>query len=593
MLILTLLVVIVTWPLALTPNSALLGFSNIDAHDTVTLRGAVASLISGFPAALSDGVSPTLSRDLLHPIGFPILQLTPNLLDHLTAAPLALLLPFPLADNLWWMLALGACGWCAHRLGRRMGGEGGGWLAAVAFLTSEPLLREANLHHAPQAMLFWAPLYLEAVWVARERADLRTPALAGLWLALAAMSYWYLGMFLVLGTLPLLIVALGLRRTAVVGAVAAAVAAPLLLPQLLAWDERPLTARVRAPSLGAAVEAFSELDEGLRFKAWHGADPLFPWRPTPMDTSSRLSMVLVAAAIAGALRFPRAVALALAAIPALGAVMVLGPVLRWGETAVTVGGDPILLPFEYLGRLHPTLGRLTWPERWGVLLPIGLVALASRAPRPLLLAALVLVENAVFSANLPLQLTPLRGELCWRALSSASGAVIELPLRRAALRSGRVGIHQRLHGRPVVNPLSLPPGVMLPDAWRAWSRSQPLIAYLRAFEGGAWPPDPGAEAVRSIRAAGVSAVAVDVEPNRLLTDGGINRYRGGLSRHLGPPIDLGCALVWWLDSAPAPEGVDGEGFRAAEAAWQAENPSPQIDALIEPLWGPPNKRPGG
>ena len=128
--------------------------------------------------------------------------------------------------------------------------------------------------------------------------------------------------------------------------------------------------------------------------------------------------------------------------------------------------------------------RLTWPERWGVLLPLGLIALAARAPRPALLAALVGLESLVVSGNLPTETTSFEFRKCWTRISHTTGAVLELPLDRAGLQAPRVGVHLRMHRRPVLNPVLLPPGAKAPTAWNQFLDEQPLLRYIRSFESG-------------------------------------------------------------------------------------------------------------
>ena len=109
---------------------------------------------------------------------------------------------------------------------------------------------------------------------------------------------------------------------------------------------------------------------------------------------------------------------------------------------------------------------------------------------------------------------------------------------------------------------------------------------MRAFEAGAHPDDPGPAAIQAAQEAGISAVVVDAEPGRLLTPGGVNRYEAGLGRHLGRPVDLGCALVWWLEpdiKAPTPV-PDGDAWREEAAAWKAAHPVPVLETLIQPTW---------
>lgn len=582
-------VVLLTWPMATSPGTMLTGFPSIDAQDTQMLRGLVADVLT-HPWTWPD------TDRIYFPEGFPALLLTPNLLDHLTAAPFVFLLPFPWADNAWWVVVLLLNGLCAHRLGRRLGGsEAAGWLAALAVLTSEPILREANLHHAPQAMVFWGPLYLDALLGMRREASQRRAAMAALWLALAAMSYWYYGLFLVVGTAPLL-VRLRPKELGIGAAVILATCAPFIAPQLMEWDTRPLTKGGMIPAPAMAHESYDALPDSAVFSAQHGSDLLWWVRRGPLDLSNRVSIVLVVAAIWGAIRSRRDTDSdkALGAwnrrslwfMAGIGGVMIMGPWLRHGDGLWLGVGDPVKLPFQWMRELHPFLARLTWPERWGLLVPLALAALAARAPKPALFAGLIVIENLVLSGNAPLQTTSVRHKTCWKHLDTAPGALVVLPFRRGGLRASEVGVQQRFHRRPVVNPVLLPPGALAPPLWHHWRETEPLMIYLTELENGRSPGDPGGDAVRSFQAQGISAIAVDVEPGGVLTAGGINRYRAGLGRHLGPPIDLGCALVWWLDTtSPPPTGLeDGDIWRKEAAEWKEAHPAPELDTLIQPTW---------
>jgi hypothetical protein len=589
---------LLSWPLVLHLDTALIGFPSIDSQDTLTLRGLFASML------LAPENWP-LSADAWYPIGYPILLLTPNLLDHLTAAPLVWLLPFPLADNIWWLSVLMLNGWAAHRLGRRAGGsEGAGWLCGLAFMASEPLLREANLHHAPQAMVFWAPLYLEAILDLREgRGEVRRAAIrAGIFLALSGLSYWYLAFFLGLASIPLLW-GIPLRALAWTGGTAGLISAPFLLYQLIGWDSRPLTSHevTLAPATGTA-DSFSAISESSWFVTQHGSEPLWLWSGAPMDMSNQVSIVLLIAALIGARSSPhRGRLLGMAGI---GAIMVLGPYLRWGGELVTVGESAIMLPFGWLAELHPFIERLTWPERWGVIIPLALLPLAARCPRPWLLLPLLLLEAPLRSDNFPLQHSRLDSQLCWRQLAHAPGAILELPawnLRRYQ-RASQTGLHQRLHGRPIVNPLLLPPGAETPEEWIEFTTEQPALLALRDFEAGQFPT-LSASSTKALQEVGISAIVVDAEPGGVLaTKGALNRFRTlrvesledgvvqlpsrSLSDQLGAPIDLGCALVWWLETEiEPPEAIeDGNAWREETRAWMVDHPAPDLDTLIEPTW---------
>ena len=316
----------ITWPLATELDQSLIGYPTIDSQDTVTLRGLVATMLT------EPGTWP-VSTGAYYPVGYPILLLTPNLLDHLTAAPFIWLFPFPLADNLWWWMVLVLNGWSAHRLGRRVGKtEGAGWFCGLAFMVSEPLLRETNLHHAPQAMLFWAPLYVEAILDLREQngSPRRAATRAGVFLALSGLSYWYLAYFLVLSTLPLL---WGLPRASLIrlSGVTAVLTAPFLLPQLVGWGSRPLTSHAvpLAPAKGLS-ESFDAIPSTTgQFVAQHGSEPMWFWSGAPMDLSNQISLILLVAAILGARHSPHRLPLVLMAT--IGGVMVLGPICVGAE----------------------------------------------------------------------------------------------------------------------------------------------------------------------------------------------------------------------------------------------------------------------
>lgn len=563
-------------PAALSPGTRAVGIPSIDSMDTAVLRALTTD-------AWLHGTAHT--DRIYFPVGIDPFALTPNVLDHLTALPLVATLAFPLADTLWWWGVLLANGLAAHILGHRLGGDHrAGALAGVAFLTADALLREANLHHAPQAMLAWAPLLLALLLLPREAQTDRTAAGAGLCLGLGALSYWYAGLFAALGLLPLL-VRQRPRHLAIGGAVVVVLCAPFLLPQLIGWDAHPLTSGAPLAPPRGVPESFSVLAEAEQFIAWHGTDPLGFLRDVTTDTSSRLPLALLVAAALGARAWAPRARWSLVWLAGLGAVMVLGPVLRFGPEVVVVAERAIPLPFAAFRALHPFLERLTWPERWGWLVPLGLVALAARAPRPAVFAALILVENVVFSGNLPLQHDDLRHATCWSRIPAGERAVVELPLDRG-LRSARAALHGRQHGRPVVNPVLLPPGMRSPEAWEDWAHDSAMMGYLNRLERGRSPDDPGAEAVLAFREAGVGVIALDVEPGSGVSEARQNRFRAILGRHLGPPIDLGCAWVWWLDDAVPPPAAhpDPTGWREAAARWKADHPAPELDVLIQPMW---------
>jgi hypothetical protein len=214
-----------------------------------------------------------------------------------------------------------------------------------------------------------------------------------------------------------------------------------------------------------------------------------------------------------------------------------------------------------------------------------LIALASRAPRPALFAGVLLLENALLSQNLPLQSDTIRHGTCWAQIPAGERAIIELPIDRG-LRSARSALHGRMHGRPVVNPVLLPPGMRTPEAWETWAHASALMQYLGRVERGRTPPDPGAQTILDAQAAGIGAIVLDVEPGHGLRASRQSRVRTILGQHLGPPIDLGCAWIWWLDPDVAPPSPSDapEAWRDDATQWKSDHPAPQLEVLIQPMW---------
>jgi len=113
-----------------------------------------------------------------------------------------------------------------------------------------------------------------------------------------------------------------------------------------------------------------------------------------------------------------------------------------------------------------------------------------------------------------------------------------------------------------------------------------MMQYLGRVERSRSPDDPGADAVHELLDAGVGAIVLDAEPGQGLSAARLNRARAIIGRHFGAPIDLGCALVWWLDpDVPAPEGTaDGPSWRERAVEWKTRNPAPDLPVLIQPMW---------
>jgi hypothetical protein len=561
------------------------GYTTIDSLDTIMLRGLVPELLFHHPGDIP------YTDAIYFPTGYPLLHLVPNLLDHMVGGALDMGFGFPLGDNLFWLLLIAGNGLAAHRLGFQLGRtHSAALLVGVAYAASENLLREVNLHHAPQALSPWAPLYLAAILRATEdRGQKRDVLSAALWMALSGITYWYTALFLAIGTAPLLwIRRQQWRRFAQAAGLSALLAAPFLLPYALHLGDLPLASLSQHPSPSNSSAALDLLPPGQAFITEHGNDLALPFRATPLDTSNRISLVLLLAVGLSIRRGGRKIFLAVAAI---GALFALGPYLRWGSEPLFLGDTPIALPFRWLSAASPIFERLTWPERWGILIALGLAASAARAPRPKLLAAFLVLETLLLSGNAPVQTSDLAPMAGWSRLQAADGAILELPLARNHQQAPYVGLHARIHGKKVVNPILQPPDSLTPSAWKDWKSNQPLIGLLPAIAAGeAFQGSP--QVANRLREDGIAAVALDAAPG-VLTPARVNRWAEALTTLFGAPEDQGSVLIWWLkppivDEAPALHFrgrpiQNGVQWRKALQIYQERHPPPDLDTLIEAL----------
>ncbi len=384
-----------------------------------------------------------------------------NLLDAALAWPLRAAAGPVLGSTLFVALLLFGNAWGAWKLARALGADRGAWLAALLAPLLPYALEELQLGRCTQAILVFPALFLSTS-LALDRPW--RPALAGLWFALSALTYWYYGLLLALLWAALLVVAL-LRgpdrvRTAWRSVLALVVASALLLPAawpllealqaesvpgLLALGEGPIASLmlrtvegdpeglyVLAPLSGRTGALI--LDEGHRFVA--GTRVLGP-----------VQWVLL---FLGVLAARRRRALLVAWI-LVCAVVATGPVLVVG------GGYLPNPPYAALLEHSAVMRRWWWPGRAVACLSLlgiagGAVAL-SRVPgarlRALLGAGVVL---GLFLTSRQQDLVPLAR---WRAerspglaclATAPDGGVIDLPAN-----TGQRNLYlQTLHGKPLL-----------------------------------------------------------------------------------------------------------------------------------------------
>lgn len=552
------LAVALTWPLVAHMGDAIPGIAQVDLFDTVWLRLATAKMFL-------EGTYP-LTHEVFAPAGYPLGDLLPNSFDHLLAAPFVLLLPWPLADNLFWIALLAANGLAAHRLGRQEGGtHAAGFLVGVLFASSDAILREANLGRSPEAMLFATPMYVAAILrVLREDGRPRDAIAAGVWMALAGLGYWYQALFHVIVSIPLGIPLLrapwrraGLARVALAAFVAITFVAVPLSIILARRDDMPDPTQASFPAALHLTPRDLAIPEDARWPFGQGSDALWPLRPTPLDRSNRLSIVLLGTAFLGsrARRDDGVLRVwVLAAMFLIPAVMILGPYVKIGDVPPLVAGGPIALPARWLALVSSTFDRLSWPQRWGSTALLPLLLLAARSPAAGRWAAIGLLEALLLSGNAPLALTDIRPFSGWRSLEGAPGAVLVLPLNRQGQKGPTIGLIYREIGGPVGAVVEIPPGAGAPVAWDEWQRQCRFCEWFAHVSPDEHPPlalDP--DAVRDLRRQKIAAIAVDATPGGVMMASRARRLRRELDAAIGPSVDVGSAYVWWLAPGAPPK----------------------------------------
>ena len=178
------------------------------------------------------------------------------------------LLPFPLADNLWWFTII-TCHITSHRLGRYIGRtELSGWSTMIFWLFSESILREANLHHAPQSSLFLLPLLLEfCLRLQSEDEKIKNTIILSVIVGITTLTYYYSFPFVFILLLILLY-----RQPKFLFAIGI-ISACIFLPELLFWISK------NAPLIAKKQEIHFSFQ-------WH-----YFLSKTPIDKSVGLSLV--------------------------------------------------------------------------------------------------------------------------------------------------------------------------------------------------------------------------------------------------------------------------------------------------------------
>ena len=471
----------------------LIGYLGSDTIDTLSLRWAFWNSDAHF-----------------FPVGWNAIQVTPNFIDHLLFLPL-LNLPFPLADNLWWILNLWLSMLAAHTFGRSLQptSHAAGWLAGMSLLCGDTIFRDMNWGHAPQIM-WWAPL-LCLTYLSKWHSDRKQKWLlwSGCWLGIAGSCYFYFMPFILLVTIPLW---MAYKRTG------------------LQWIGIGIV--VLSPNLWMLYTFSSEmvptpkppLISGQSLTDIHSATLNTLWTGVPIDISNIWSIIWICAVIWGGYTIRRT-----------------HPIqFRVGLWTMAVAFILILgsngALFTTLQEL-PLFSRLLWPERFGMLFVIGGMYWIVHQPKGIWILPLMMMETQIRSKNLPLHTESMNPWNCLRSLQQDSGAILELPLKDGDGLYNQQSLRQRVHKRPLVNPFILPPFVSPPHEWAAIQRRPDITA----IDGHAALAQ---HHIDSLQALGVETIIMDTVRLPLNKQALIQEH---LISTLDEPIDLGCAKVWSLN----------------------------------------------
>ncbi|MCB9760156.1 MAG: hypothetical protein H6739_10010 [Alphaproteobacteria bacterium] len=512
--------------------------------------------------------------------------------------PLHLALGWPTGLGVWALLAVTANGLAGYVLGRAAGaGRWGALVSAAAVGSCVYVVQEMGAGRFTQADVAWAALGLAGVLAVAERPGWARAVAAGGALAVAAILYWYHGMFLALAA-ALLVGAraatrapIPWRRLAVLSALALALALPMLAIYLLNWDQIPGTT---GPEPFPHPEA---IGDALR-PEW----PFAVQDGRMVSQAMALPVVLLAAVSLGRLALRRserpATDLGLAAVAAVFYLLAMGP------------SGPL---YEPLYGLAAPLRRFWWPHRHLVMVHLAAAALAARAVpalsggRAWREAALGVVLALSVSPALRLQGAPTRihqspvslpPDFYVEVAALPGELLLQLPFTPQVASSQTPLIYQLYHHKRMVNGHAPWVDRVRPPAWDAMVQENSFLAGLYAYEQG----DPGWPGVawrfreadlQALINEGLAVIVVDQEhyplPARALYEG----HRALLTELFGPPeVRHKRAFAYhtrgWTGASEAhpppwtwPPGVRAGGGSQSITARRARSPTFDLDG-VEP-----------
>lgn len=525
--------------------------------------------------ALIHGHLSLADPDQLVPVGFEMAAANGgNVLEMLVSGLFRLVLPWPtwLSVAAFALIPLNVLAFVP--LGLRLWGRAGPAVAAgVAWAVFPPVLHQVSTLRLTQVVMFGLPLAVLGLLDLGERGGRRAAVTAGAGLALAAVGYWFQGLFLAL--LAPLFLAWGLRtrgwrplaRDSLLAAGVALVAvAPFLLLVVLAT--------LRQGGSGGSPISSDQVSPDF-------PDALRLLGPQPDSARGFLPWAVVLGGLVGLVRGRRR--LLWLGLGLVCLVFALGPGQEAAERLW-------LLPWYPLWKWVPGIDRMSHPDRWlplgGLFLVIlavdGLVGLPGRRVAVWLVPLGVLTQ--LHSGFLPLGTWRPDVPDVWADLATrpGGGGVVVVPFMNA----GPTCAWQPFHHRPLVGGMVERERALLPSAWLDWADDNELLLSLYALSTGV---DEALAVYQDdldkLRAAGVDTVVWDrVNWDRNPRVASIPVVKR-LTDALGRPVFSGNdGATWVLPEAGRP----GEAPASGRSVADLPDVAPGAGGM-----GPPPGAPGG
>lgn len=488
-----LLTLIVTSPLVLTPRDAIVmdpqiaGWRPGDGDPWHYLWGIwlVGRAFTVFPP-------PLLWTDLVFfPVGFDIPFLPGVGLVLGPGALLASVLGLVLSYNVLWWASFVLAGYTMYLLVRALTADRTAAFVCGGLFACSSYRLIHSVEHLPIVVAsFLVPWFaLALVRVGREPTAGRHAA-AALVLAASAGISWYCTVSLLIYLGVVLAVAgwergiAGLRAVRLVPILFAVVvfvlaAAPFTLPLILSSGRDSIVNRPLSDSTLFSADLLAFFVPSPRNPVFGGlTEPLYRrFTGNPYEQTVYLGYVVLAMALVGVLRWPRARTRLFQVAAATAFLLALGPFLH-------VAGSVLTVPLPYLLLRHvPFVRGVRVPSRFTELLLVALLVLAGYGlakvwarrtmPVRLAIAGLVLAAGLVETALGPLPLASARAPAVYAEIGRMPdmGTLVDLPLDRLVIKPH---YYQTIHGKRMLigNP------VRPREKYQGYPAGLPLIPYL-------------------------------------------------------------------------------------------------------------------